>query len=517
MRLKRFGVFLSAKNWLTHHNMTTAGTTENASGAAAERIPDMSDEDKKVSGLGLLLLLAQSYYKILECVVGSPCRALDLDLNQSYLWTITTLRNLLNNNPELRDFTGKFEPIFPDVYPSTVRDSEWEDFVGPEAEKVLSDIQRYVFEKGGIEAVKGSPAWIFVEMFRPSVILSIERAEAYHKRMQEHVRRLLRKPPKAKNGAPPTPSPATGSGANAIPPRQNGELGLNRKDQRLTMAFNTAAFRIMIASPSDVTEERAIIREAIYDWNAQHSEEREIVLLPVGWETHAVPEFGDRPQALINKQVLKGADALVGVFWTRIGTHTGVEISGTVEEIREHLRLGKPAMLYFSSRPVNLDKVDAAQYEAVKGFRAECKKLGLIESYAELTEFRQKLDRHLTRLVISQLKAMPVSENGAVVPSLEESLSLESKTLLAEAVKDRDGVVVYSATHDGADIETNGKSFIPAGQPRKRAAFLAALKHLEQIGFLEDESNKGEIYMVTDAGFTAAEQLGFTIGGDDTL
>ncbi len=70
----------------------------------------------------------------------------------------------------------------------------------------------------------------------------------------------------------------------------------------------------MIASPSDVSAERGLIREVLAEWNAVHSEMRGLVLLPIGWETHSTPEMGDRPQSIINKQILKDCDLLVGVF-----------------------------------------------------------------------------------------------------------------------------------------------------------------------------------------------------------
>jgi len=89
----------------------------------------------------------------------------------------------------------------------------------------------------------------------------------------------------------------------------------------------------MVASPSEVPQERVIVRDVIAEWNAIHAKDRKTVLMPLGWETHATPEMGDRPQAIINGQLLKDADLLVAMFWTRIGSPTGVAKSGTVEEI----------------------------------------------------------------------------------------------------------------------------------------------------------------------------------------
>jgi hypothetical protein len=60
------------------------------------------------------------------------------------------------------------------------------------------------------------------------------------------------------------------------------------------MPFNADTYRVLIASPSDLAEEREAATMAINDWNAQHAAAEGIVLLPVKWETHARPETGVR-------------------------------------------------------------------------------------------------------------------------------------------------------------------------------------------------------------------------------
>ena len=111
------------------------------------------------------------------------------------------------------------------------------------------------------------------------------------------------------------------------------------------MSYISKVFNVMIASPGDAASERTIIRDVIYEWNAVHSESRNIVLMPIGWESHSSPEMGSSAQEITNKQVLDKCDFLVGVFWTRIGTATSEYASGTVEEIEKHISSGKPAML----------------------------------------------------------------------------------------------------------------------------------------------------------------------------
>jgi len=136
------------------------------------------------------------------------------------------------------------------------------------------------------------------------------------------------------------------------------------------VSYSAKVFNVMIASPGDVASERAIIRDVIYEWNAVHSQSRNIVLLPIGWESHSSPEMGSSPQAIINEQILDKCDLLVGVFWTRIGTPTKEHPSGTVEEIEKHIESGKPAMLYFSGQPVVMESVDLEQYQELQTFNA---------------------------------------------------------------------------------------------------------------------------------------------------
>src|ERR1700722_16239806 len=105
------------------------------------------------------------------------------------------------------------------------------------------------------------------------------------------------------------------------------------------MSFVAKVFRILVASPGDVGEERNVIPEITNEWNAVNASGAEVVLMPVKWETHSAPLLGGRPQAIINEQLVKDCDMLVGVFWTRIGTNTGVSVSGTAEEIEQFVEL----------------------------------------------------------------------------------------------------------------------------------------------------------------------------------
>jgi hypothetical protein len=105
--------------------------------------------------------------------------------------------------------------------------------------------------------------------------------------------------------------------------------------------------------------------------------------------------MGARPQSLINEQFVLDADILIGVFWTRLGTPTGREESGTVEEVREFLARGKPVLIYFSNRPIAPDRIDPEQYRKVSEFKRRCRQEGIVFDFDSIDQLRELVYRHL--------------------------------------------------------------------------------------------------------------------------
>ena len=276
------------------------------------------------------------------------------------------------------------------------------------------------------------------------------------------------------------------------------------------MSFQGTVYKVMIASPSDVIQERTIIREVINEWNVVNAYKQKIVLLTVGWETHTSPEMGNHPQEIINKQVLKDCDLLVGVFWTRIGTSTEDYISGTVEEIEEHIKQGKPTMLYFSSIPIVPESIEPEQYNTLKEFKDSLKSRGLIETYEDINDFKSKFNRQL-QLKINESDYFIKSTNNFNEPSIIDTsipnipkLSIEAKALLEEACKDRDGRILKIPTppqFGGLNIRTNGKAFITDRGPKTRAIWEGAIQELEDLDLINPIGSKGEAYRVTRKGY----------------
>jgi hypothetical protein len=160
-----------------------------------------------------------------------------------------------------------------------------------------------------------------------------------------------------------------------------------------------SVYRVMIGSPSDLASERQVASDAVNEWNAQNSDSTGVVLLPVKWETHALPAVG-RPQAIINNQLVDRCDIFIGMFWTRLGTNTGIAVSGTVEEIDRFVAADKPTMLYFSSRKV-LPTAVALKHQtaALKKFKTATYKKALVGNFKSIGELKRILLRDLSRQV----------------------------------------------------------------------------------------------------------------------
>lgn len=228
--------------------------------------------------------------------------------------------------------------------------------------------------------------------------------------------------------------------------------------------------------------------------------------MPLGWETHATPEMGDRPQAIINGQLLKDADLLVAMFWTRIGSSTGVAKSGTVEEIEEHIKTGKPAMIYFSSAPVRPDSIDEKQYAAIREFRGSMQEKGLFEQYETLSEFRLKFARQLAQKIISHFPSSAERDSDTFVLELPQAPTLgkSARELLVEASKDTQGIIMSLQTLQGSHVQTNGREFVQGGA-RGEAQWRSAVAELDRLGLVEDRAGKREVFFVTDEGYRVAE------------
>lgn len=276
------------------------------------------------------------------------------------------------------------------------------------------------------------------------------------------------------------------------------------------MAYQATILNVMIASPSDVAEERQLVRDAIYEWNAIHSKQSGVMLNPIGWETHVAPEMGNRPQEIINKRILENSDILIGIFWTRLGTETGEYVSGTVEEISKHIASQKLASLYVCDKPIPPSQI-TEQYQKLQVQIREWMPSGVIDFYNDLSNFKQKIKDHLS---------LHIQQNEYIQSILSHTIS--STTTVSNTkntIEPTDEMVKILLNAGNAESQIHFRRYlggqslfvgdldINLNKARELAKWENALNELLNLGLIKDRGYKGEIFELTNEGWEAFDQL----------
>lgn len=175
------------------------------------------------------------------------------------------------------------------------------------------------------------------------------------------------------------------------------------------MVYAAHVVHVLIASPSDVPEERKALREAIWEFNDEHTPANKVVLLPRTWEKNSTPRLGAAPQDILDQQIVDSSDIAIGIFWTRIGQLLEDGTPATVHELERFVEAGKPALLYFSNTPVVPGSFDAAQFEEVQKFKERAKTWGIYREYSGVEELVQHARRDLLATVRDQLNLPQVT------------------------------------------------------------------------------------------------------------
>lgn len=165
------------------------------------------------------------------------------------------------------------------------------------------------------------------------------------------------------------------------------------------MAYPTLALHLLISAPSDVpTEDLAVIRKAISQWNHTFGRVVGLTVLPVSWTEHAVAEFGERPQAILNEQIVDQADLAVALFCDRLGTPTGDDESGTAEEIKVLVEAGKSVAVLVNASPrAPLSGPALEERQRLTEYLAGLRQRALVFDYAQASDLMGQLNNFLSR------------------------------------------------------------------------------------------------------------------------
>jgi mRNA-degrading endonuclease RelE of RelBE toxin-antitoxin system len=157
-------------------------------------------------------------------------------------------------------------------------------------------------------------------------------------------------------------------------------------------------YRIFLASPSDLLDERESITDVINELNLTYGNPNKIVLELLKWETNSAPSISNsNVQNIINYDI-PTYDLFIGLLWMRFGTPTKEFGSGTEEEFNIAYTKFKEdnnslqILFYFkNAAPKSLDDINPEQLGKVKDFKLTLGEKNVLfwdyNSKEELTRF----------------------------------------------------------------------------------------------------------------------------------
>jgi len=184
------------------------------------------------------------------------------------------------------------------------------------------------------------------------------------------------------------------------------------------MPQNPIIFNLVRCGPGDVARELKKAGEIVDEWNSSQGLDSNFFVRHAHWSTDAAPDMSDRPQAVINRQLIDKADLIVAVFWKRFGTPTGLSASGTQEEVERAIKQGKRVLLYFSDIEDTQDCNDS-QKALLEKFRHSQLVKGFFRQFRSRAEFEKLFRSHFAsavqELIAKHQKPVPKRKKAAGV------------------------------------------------------------------------------------------------------
>ena len=179
------------------------------------------------------------------------------------------------------------------------------------------------------------------------------------------------------------------------------------------MKNNSSVIKVTLCGPGDVSREIEIAEQVIAEWNRTNWEATGCGLISRHWRTSSAPDMAERGQRVIDRQLIDDSDLVVGIFWSRLGTPTGLADSGTVEEIDRATHRDIRTMVYFSKLEAPAQKVDSQQLAQLERFRQRVFGMALASSFTSRRQFEKDFRNHLGKAVHESLAKRTETERSS--------------------------------------------------------------------------------------------------------
>lgn len=199
-------------------------------------------------------------------------------------------------------------------------------------------------------------------------------------------------------------------------------------------------FNLFIASPGDVSKERKVMDDLCRQWNSTWGEEKNARIEAIRWEKDLTVDSRKKAQKLINEQLISKCDILFAIFGKRYGTPTSYYDSGTIEEINQVIKKGKPVIIYFMQHNYLLDELDSSQVKKIKTLKKRLQEKGSYRNLKNVKElkdfFPQDINVHISALLKDTVNELPIDFRGISTIKKESSNRSEKENWYEQSISE---------------------------------------------------------------------------------
>lgn len=273
--------------------------------------------------------------------------------------------------------------------------------------------------------------------------------------------------------------------------------------------FVANTYRIMLGSPSDIQEEIGIAKKIILDWSCLNAETYNVVLLPLHWQDNSYPGYGFHPQKILDRQLVDKSDMLVCIFGSKIGTATDTSDSGSIEEIEEHVKNGKPVMIFFKQN-VDITLITPESLLKLQEFKSRIGTKALWCEYKDIIDFTENFKKALILFINEHwlIHRELISDKSSAKVSFSDD---ELKIFYRWANDLYDTPYSHNVYVGGrTEIHLAHEFGLVLSTKQEKAwweDFIDRLRTLEYIKFDKYDSSMHPLYKITAKGYKFAETI----------
>lgn len=209
--------------------------------------------------------------------------------------------------------------------------------------------------------------------------------------------------------------------------------------------------QVVLASPSDLSTERQMIKELIDSLNPLYMKNDICIDLRM-WENVTPGMNADGPQGVIDIDLeIPKADLFICLYWKRIGTKLPNEdVAGTEHELNlalnsYHKRRKPDIKAFFKDVPPSERTEDVDKIELIA---KRLQPLGLYTPFNALEELKDKINQILQAEVMQRIK-----NQASVTPEIHKYIEISNTTELIENLDSNNKLVLNKGYYDILDFD----------------------------------------------------------------